>query len=157
MARAIRPDAEKALWEAVAHTRKRRVVRNGLGVGVAVKRNQVAVLVVVTAFIAGSPVFFGHRFGDALTAIDDWLTEAGYRLWNEPIGPEWSFYKIAEAALPISLIAAAVLALILIWLVIRELRKAVADHVPRSRIRRRTKNVARGAPTVAPPRPKGAV
>jgi hypothetical protein len=122
-----------------------------------VKRKQVAVLVVVTACIAGSLGFLGQRFGDALTAIDDWLTEAGYRLWNEPIGPEWSFYKIAEAALPISLIAAAVLALILIWLVLRELRKAVADHVPRSRIRRRTKRIARGDPTEASAGPKGAV
>ena len=121
------------------------------------KRKQVAVLVVVTACIAGSLGFLGQRFGDALTAIDDWLTEAGYRLWNEPIGPEWSFYKIAEAALPISLIAAAVLALILIWLVLRELRKAVADHVPRSRIRRRTKRIARGDPTEASAGPKGAV
>ncbi len=123
----------------------------------AVKRNQVAVLVVVTAFIAGALGFLGQRFGDALTAIDAWLTEAGYQLWNEPIGPEWSFYKIAAAALPISMVAVGGLALVLIWLVIRELRKAVADHVPRSRIRRRTKRIARGDPTEAQPRPKGAI
>jgi hypothetical protein len=121
------------------------------------KRNQVAVLVVVTACIAGSLGFLGHRFGDAVTAIDAWLKEAGYQLWNEPIDPEWAATKIAEAALPITMIAAGGLVLILIWLVIRELRKAVADHVPRSRIRRRTKKVARGATTEASAGPKGAV
>ncbi len=121
------------------------------------KRNQVAVLVVVTAFIAGSLGFLGQQFGDTVTAIDAWLKEASYQLWNEPIDPEWAATKIAEAALPITMIAAGGLVLILIWLVIRELRKAVTDHVPRSRIRRRTKRIARGDPTEAQPRPKGAI
>ena len=123
----------------------------------AVKRNQVAVLVVVTACIAGSLGFLGQRFGDASTAVDDWLTEAGYQLSNKPIGPEWAATKIAEAALPITMIAAGGLALILIWLVIRELRKAVADNVPRSRRRRRTKRIARGATTEVSAGPKGAI
>ncbi len=121
------------------------------------KRNQVAILVVVTAFIAGSLGFLGQRFGDTVTAIDAWLKEAGYQLWNEPIDPEWAATKIAEAALPITMIAAGGLVLILIWLVIRELRKAVTDHVPRSRIRRRTKRIAQGDHTEAQPRPKGAI
>jgi len=120
---------------------------------VAVKRNQVAVLVVVTAFIAGSLGFLGQRFGDTVTAIDAWLKEASYQLWNEPIDPEWAATEVSEAALPITLIAAGGLVLILIWLVLRELRKAVADHVPRSRIRRRTKRIARGDPTETQPRP----
>ena len=42
----------------------------------AVKRNQGAVLAVVTAFIAGSLGFLGHRFGDSVTAIDAWLKKA---------------------------------------------------------------------------------
>ena len=121
------------------------------------KRNQLAVLVVVTAFIAGSLGFLGQRFGDTVTAIDAWLKEASYQLWNEPIDPEWAATKIAEAALPITMIAAGSLALILIWLVLRELRKAVADHAPRSRIRRRTKRIARGNPTEGQPRSKGAI
>jgi hypothetical protein len=124
---------------------------------VAVKRNQVAVLAVVTAFIAGSLGLLGHRFGDTVTAIDAWLKEASYQLWNEPIDPEWAATKIAEAALPITMIAAGGLALILIWLVIRELRKAVADNVPRSRRRRRTKRIARGATTEVSAGPKGAI
>ena len=121
------------------------------------KRNQVAVLVVVTAFIAGSLGILGQRFGDTVTAIDAWLKEVAYQLWNEPIDPEWAVYELAEAALPITMIAAGGLVLILIWLVIRELRKAVTDRVPRSRIRRRTKRIARGDPTEAQPRPKGAI
>ncbi len=70
------------------------------------KRNQLAVLVVVTAFIAGSLGFLGQRFGDTVTAIDAWLKEASYQLWNEPIDPEWAATKIADAALPITMIAA---------------------------------------------------
>lgn len=121
------------------------------------KRNHVTVLVVVTACIAGPLGFLGHRIGDAFTAIDAWLSEAGYQLWNEPIDTEWVVSKITEAALPITLIAAGGLALVLIWLVLRELRKALTDHLPRSRIRRRTKKVARGGPAEALPKPKGAV
>ncbi len=121
------------------------------------KRNQVAILVVVTAFIAGSLGFLGQRFGDTVAAIDAWLKEASYQLWNEPIDPEWAATKIAEAALPITMIAAGGLALILVWLVVHELRKAVADHVPRSRRRRRTKRIARGATTEASAGPKGAI
>ncbi len=123
----------------------------------AVKRKQVAVLVVVTTFIAGALGLLGQRFGNASTAVDDWLTEAGYQLRNEPIGLEWAATKIAGAALPITMIAAGGLALILIWLVIRELRKAVADNVPRSRRRRRTKRIARGATTEVSAGPKGAI
>ena len=70
------------------------------------KRNQVAVLVVVTAFITGSLGLLGQRFGDTVTAIDAWLKEAAYQLWNEPIDPEWVVYELAEAALPITVIAA---------------------------------------------------
>ena len=110
----------------------------------AVKRNQVAVLAVVTAFIAGSLGLLGHRFGDTVTAIDAWLKEASYQLWNEPIDPEGAAIEVAEAAVPITLVAAGGLVLVLIWLLLRGLRKVQADHFPGARRRRRTKKVARG-------------
>ena len=121
------------------------------------KRNQVAVLVVVTAFITGSLGLLGQRFGDTVTAIDAWLKEAAYQLWNEPIDPEWVVYELAEAALPITVIAAGGLVLVLIILVLRGLRKVQADHLPGARRRRRTQKVARGDPTEAQSRPKGAI
>ena len=122
-----------------------------------VKRNHVAVLVVVTACIAGPLGFLGNRIGDGFTAIDAWLSDTGYQLWNEPIDRDWAVSKIAAVVLPLTMIAAGALALMLIWLLQRELRKAVTDHLPRSRIKRRTNKVARGNPTEALQRPKGTV
>ncbi len=119
----------------------------------AVKRNQVAVLVVVTAFIAGSLGFLGQRFGDTVIAIDAWLKEAAYQLWNEPIDPEWAVIQIAEAAVPITVLFAGCLVLLLIVVVLRGLRKIRADHLPGARLRRRTKRIARGDPTETQPRP----
>ena len=110
------------------------------------KRHLIAVLIVVVALVAGALGLLGHHFDDMSRAVDTWLTEAGYKLQTEPIGPEEATTQIAEAALPITMIAAGGLVLILIWLVLRELRKAVADHVPRSRIRRRKRRIARGDP-----------
>jgi len=111
-----------------------------------VKRHLIAVLAIVGGLIAGALGFLGTHFGDVSRAVDDWLKEAGYKFQNESIGPEWALTRIAEAAVPITLVAAGGLVLVLIWLVARGLRKGVIDQLPGSRRRRRTKQVAQGHP-----------